>query len=103
MQDEPQGLPSDPPGVLVIRPGDTLLVVTRGPLTMAAADAYRGRIMAQAPGLADVLVVEAEQVAVYRSEPVMDPHPWREYNSHGNTCHHPGCDKTEEEHAAWTR
>lgn len=27
-----------------------------------------------------------------------DTHPWQEYNAHGNTCHHPGCRLTEEEH-----
>lgn len=27
-------------------------------------------------------------------------HPWREFNKHGNTCHFPGCDKTEDQHPA---
>ncbi|WFE45307.1 hypothetical protein [Verrucosispora sp. WMMD1129] len=25
-------------------------------------------------------------------------HPWQEYNEHGNTCQHPGCRLTEDEH-----
>lgn len=27
-------------------------------------------------------------------------HPWQEYNEHGNTCHHPGCRLSEDEHRA---
>lgn len=26
------------------------------------------------------------------------PHPWREFNAHGNTCHEPGCQLAEDEH-----
>lgn len=30
----------------------------------------------------------------------IEEHQWREYNEHGNTCHYPGCDRSEEEHAS---
>jgi hypothetical protein len=30
--------------------------------------------------------------------PALATHAWQEYNIYGNTCHHPGCRLTEEEH-----
>lgn len=30
--------------------------------------------------------------------PDADRHPFQEYNEHGNSCHHPGCTLTYEQH-----
>lgn len=49
----------------VVRPGDTLVVGTRGPLTMADAAELRGQIEEHLPGVR-AAVIEAEQLLVYR-------------------------------------
>ena len=51
---------------LVIRPGDTLIVAVRDRISMAEADAIRGKLKAWLPDLADVVLVPAVGLAAYR-------------------------------------
>jgi hypothetical protein len=53
---------------VVIRPGDTLVIALAGHVDRAAADRARQWAMARLPGLADVVVVAANQLAVYRPD-----------------------------------
>lgn len=53
---------------LVIRPGDTLIIAYSGdPLTLEGRDRYMSHVYATLPTSVKVLVVEACQIAVFRS------------------------------------
>lgn len=59
-------------GGQVVRPGDTLVVYTDQRLSVAEADSLRRQILAQLPGLADVVLLShVAGLAVYR--PAAEP------------------------------
>jgi hypothetical protein len=43
-------------------------------------------------------ILRADIEAALGQDPPVPPHPWQEYNRHGNTCHYPGCTRDEEDH-----
>ena len=51
---------------LVVEPGDTLIVRMKAPITPQIANMIRERFLARVPGLAEVVVIECEGLAVYR-------------------------------------
>lgn len=55
-------------GALVVRPGDTLIVRHKG-LTMDQAAEIKRLLVAKLPDLADILVISADEIAVYRPDP----------------------------------
>lgn len=55
-----------PCGALVIRPGDTLIVRFQKPMSMDHADRVKKGLEELLPGVADVVLIVADQIAVYR-------------------------------------
>jgi hypothetical protein len=53
---------------LIIRPGDTLLVRMSGPLSMETAARVKSGLQELLPDLEDVVLIQAEELAVYRPE-----------------------------------
>jgi hypothetical protein len=57
---------------LTIQPGDTLIIRVLPPLTQAHYEAMKAKLREQLPDV-DVVIVPAEQMAVYRPRPVVTP------------------------------
>ncbi|HEY9353376.1 MAG TPA: hypothetical protein VIP28_09010 [Nocardioides sp.] len=55
---------------LIVRPGDTLIIVWKAPLSEERAEILKARVRDRIPGLHDVVVVNADGLAVYRPDPV---------------------------------
>lgn len=51
---------------LVIRPGDTLLVLMADPISMEQAARYRVALSKRLPGLHDVVILHGTSMAAYR-------------------------------------
>ena len=68
----PAELPPDDgdDGTLVVQPGDTLIILHKARLSEEIAEVIKKRAMARIPGLADVVVIQADGLAVYRPDPV---------------------------------
>lgn len=59
--------PVEPAGdVLIVRPGDVLIVRYQRRISQAQADQIKARFRESLPDLSDVLLVIADQIAVYR-------------------------------------
>lgn len=73
MEHPTRGPEEPPPGGLTVRPGDTLLVMVKGPLSCDHADHYRAKLKVLLPYLLDVVIVQADALAVYRPDSEATP------------------------------
>lgn len=56
---------------LVVRPGDTLIVRIGTNVTRDTAEQLRAAVLQRLPGLADVVLIGADGLAVYRPDEVV--------------------------------
>ena len=55
---------------VVVRPGDIMIVLHKGALSAEMADTIKERARTLLPGICDVVVFQADGLAVYRPDPV---------------------------------
>lgn len=58
--------------VLLLRPGDTLVVAVPAGMTMESLRRARGHVESQLPGV-NVVLIEANALAVYHPDPSAEP------------------------------
>ena len=66
---EHRGAPQDDMQVVVLRPGDKLVIGVKRPISLAEADEMRVRVRERLPGV-DLVVIVAEQLLAYRPDEV---------------------------------